>query len=42
MTNYITTHFDERGKAHIGESQLEHLHFDTNPEEVCDLVTKSI
>lgn len=38
MTNY----FDERGEAHINESQLEHLDFDANPEEVRDLVTKSI
>lgn len=42
MTNYVTTHFDERGEAHINESQLKHLHFDTNPEGVRDLVTKSI
>lgn len=42
MTNYITTNFNERGEAHINDSQLEHLNFDTNPEEVCDLVTKSI
>ena len=42
MTNYITTHFNECGEAHINESQLANLHFDTNPEEVCDLVTKSI
>lgn len=42
MTNYTTTHFDERGEAHIDESQLEHLHFDTNPDEIRDLVAKSI
>lgn len=42
MTNYITTHFDERGEAHINESQLAHLDFDTNPGEIRDLVTKSI
>ena len=42
MTNYITTRFNERGEAHVDESQLEHLYFDTKPEEVCDLVTKSI
>lgn len=42
MTNYITTHFDERGEAHIDESQLQSLHFETNPEEIRDLVTKSI
>ena len=42
MTNYITTRFNERGEAHVDESQLEHLYLDTKPEEVCDLVTKSI
>ena len=42
MTNYITTNFNERGEAHINDSQLEHLDFDTNPEEIRDLVTKSI
>lgn len=42
MTNYTTTHFDERGEARIDESQLKHLYFNTNPEEIRDLVTKSI
>lgn len=37
MTNFITTHFDERGEAHIDESQLKNLHFDTNPDEIRDL-----
>lgn len=35
----LQTHFDERGEAHINESQLEHLNFDTNPEEINELVT---
>lgn len=39
MTNYITTHFDERGEAHV---DILNLDFDINPEEVRDLVTKSI
>lgn len=38
----LQTHFDERGEAHIDESQLKNLHFNTNPEEVRDLMTKSI
>ena len=38
----LQTHFDERGEAHIDESQLKNLHFDTNPDEIRDLVTKSI
>ena len=38
----LQTHFDERGEAHIDESQLQSLHFDTNPEEIHTLVTKSI
>lgn len=42
MTNYITTRFNERGEAHVDESQLEHLDFDANPDEIRDLVTKSI
>lgn len=42
MTNYITPHFDERGEAYINESQLEHLDFDTNPEEINELVTNTI
>lgn len=42
MTNYITTHFDERGEAHIDESQLQSLHFETNPEEINELVTNTI
>lgn len=41
MTN-LQTHFDEQGNAHLDNSQLEHLDFDANPEEVRDLVTKSI
>lgn len=39
MTNYITTHFDERGEARV---DILDLHFNTNPEEVRDLMTKSI
>lgn len=42
MTNYITTNFNERGEAHIDESQFEHLHFDTTPDEIRDLVTNTI
>lgn len=42
MTNYITTHFDERGEAHIDESQLQSLHFDTNFEKINELVTNTI
>ena len=38
----LQTHFDERGEAHINESQLEHLNFDTNPEEINELVTNTI
>ena len=38
----LQTHFDERGEAHIDESRLQSLHFETNPEEIRDLVTKSI
>ena len=41
MTN-LQTHFDERGEAHINESQLKNLHFNTNPDEVCTLVTNTI
>lgn len=41
MTN-LQTYFNECGEAHIDESQLEHLDFDTNPEEVCELVTNTI
>lgn len=39
MTNFITTHFDERGEAHV---DILNLDFDINPEEVRDLMTKSI
>ena len=42
MTNYITTHFNERGEAHIDESQLANLHFDTNLEKINELVTNTI
>lgn len=42
MTNYITTRFNECGEAHINESQLQSSHFETNPEEIRDSVTKSI
>lgn len=42
MKNYITTHFDERGEAHVDESQFEHLDFDTNPQEINELVTNTI
>lgn len=42
MANYIATHFNERGEAHVDESQLEHLNFDTNPEENNELVTNTI
>lgn len=42
MTNYITTHFDERGEAHIDILDILDLHFDTNSEEIRALVTKSI
>ena len=42
MTNYITTHFNERGEAHVDESQLEHLDFDTEQVDICNLVTNTI
>lgn len=42
MANYITTHFNERGEAHVDESQLEHLDFDTEQVDICNLVTNTI
>lgn len=38
----LQTHFDEQGNAHLDNSQLEHLNFDTNPEEINELVTNTI
>lgn len=35
----ITTYFDERGEAHV---DILNLDFETNPDEIRDLVTKSI
>lgn len=35
----ITTYFDERGEAHV---DILNLDFETNPEEIHTLVTKSI
>jgi hypothetical protein len=42
MTIYITTRFNDRGEAHIDESQLANLHFDTNLEKINELVTNTI
>lgn len=42
MTIYITIRFNERGEAHIDESQLANLHFDTNLEKINELVTNTI
>lgn len=42
MTNYIATHFDEQGNAHLDNSQLQNLHFHTNPADIYILVTNTI
>ena len=42
MTNYITTHSNECGEAHIDESQLANLHFDTNLEKINEQVTNTV